>query len=120
MSNMSLYTSLTEYAKECINKYDTENVYIIDCKEILDHDGYDSQGPESNLWDLFVLYTSKVSGEDVIDFVDYYHWENWFVKDTIKGYTLQKTFNISMLRETPESSRKIIENRIIKMFGYYN
>jgi hypothetical protein len=114
-------SSLTEYAKECIDYYnDNESVYIIGYKEILEHDGYDIEGPKSDLWDLFILYTSKVSGEDVIDFVDWYHWENWFLKDTRKGYTLHKTFNMNKIRETPELSRKIIENKIIKMFGYYN
>jgi hypothetical protein len=115
------YERLSEYAKHCVDKYAENNtIYIIDYKEKLDHDGYDKDGPESDLWDLFIMYTSKVSGEDVLDFVDWYHWENWFTKDTVKGYTLHKTFNMNKLRQIPEGSRKIIENQIVKMFGYHN
>jgi hypothetical protein len=112
------YEILSEYGKECVDKYyKNDTICIIDYKEKLEHDGYDSYGPQSNLWDLFILYTSKDSGEYVIDFVDWFHWEDWFKKDTRKGYTLYKTYNMDKLREMPRVSRKIIENKIIDMFN---
>ena len=113
--------TISEYGKQCVEELQKDNnKYIIDYKETLDHDGYDSYGPKSDLWDLFVLYTSKISGEYTVDHVDWFHWENWYVNDLKKGYVLYYTFNMNKVRDTPESSRKIIENKIMKMFGYHN
>jgi hypothetical protein len=105
------YTTLTKYGIQCINKYEeNDNINIIDYQEKLDHDGYDKYGPESDLWDLFILYKNKVSGEH---FVDWYNWEDWYIKDSIKGYTLYNTFNMNELRNNKKS---IIEEKIFKMF----
>jgi hypothetical protein len=114
------YERLSEYGKQCIDKFqEDESIYIINYVEKLDHDGYDDQGPKSNLWDLYVLYTNSVNGEYVIEYVNWYHWENCFLKDTKKEYQLYETFNMNNVRSTPESSRKIIEHELIKLFGYY-
>jgi hypothetical protein len=112
------YESLSEYGKQCIDKVEEDKTkYIIKYIEKLDHDGYDSKGPESNLWDLYILYTNSDVGEYVVEYIDWYHWEDWFEKDTQKEYKLYKTFNMDNIRSTPESSRKIIENELIKLIG---
>jgi hypothetical protein len=106
---------ISEPAKICLSKLKEDKTkYIIDYKEILDHDGYDEYGPESNLWDFFILYTS--GGED---FVEWYHLEDWFLKDTSKEYTLNVTLNMNIIRNIEESLRKTLENKVVKMFGYY-
>ena len=49
---------------------------LIACREDLDHDGYDNEGPESDLWDLYLI-TKKGS-----DYIFYsLHWENWFRRE---------------------------------------
>jgi hypothetical protein len=40
-----------------------------DAYENLSHDGYDRDGPESNLWDLTLIYDSK----EIV-----YHREDWY------------------------------------------
>ena len=60
-------------AKSLIDNY-LSNKNIILAVEYLSHDGYDRHGPESNLWDLFII-------EEINDteFIIYdYHWEYWF------------------------------------------
>ncbi len=49
---------------------------LIACREELDHDGYDRYGPESDLWDLFLI--TKKEGEYIFYSL---HWENWFHND---------------------------------------
>jgi hypothetical protein len=112
------YELLSEYGKQCIDNFE-EDKYIINYVEKLSHDGYDKDGPESDLWDLYILYTHNDTGEYVIDYVDWYHFENWFSKDTKKEYTFCEKFNMNDIRSTPQHSRKIIENELIKLFGYY-
>ena len=58
--------------------------------ETLDHDGYDSDGPESDLWDLYIFFIDE-KGDVKVDF---YHWENWFTKDTVKKYNLWSTYDM--------------------------
>ncbi len=92
------------------NNYD----YVIKSVEKLDHDGYDSYGPQSDIWTLYVFY--EVRGEY---FVDYLSWENWFLDNTKEEYTLVKKYNF---REVIEGGgRTICEKNIITMFGrFYN
>jgi hypothetical protein len=50
------------------NLFKDIDIYIF--KEFLDHDGQDSDGYKSNLWDLYIIDS---------DFNVYnYHWEDWF------------------------------------------
>jgi len=46
--------------------------------ELLDHDGFDSMGPTSDLWDLYLI-SREESGEMV---VKQYHREEWFFDRT--------------------------------------
>lgn len=56
---------------------------IVAYLEELSHDGYDRDGPESDIWDLFLI-TLK----DEYYVFNFYHWENWFEEETIKKYEL--------------------------------
>ena len=56
---------------------------IVAYLEELSHDGYDRDGPESDIWDLFLI-TLK----DEYYVFHCYHWENWFEGETIKEYEL--------------------------------
>jgi hypothetical protein len=62
-------------------------------KEELSHDGYDSEGPKSDLYDLWVLTKTK---DDYI--IYYYHFENWFYGEE-KKYDLDKTYKLSKVRD---------------------
>ena len=65
--------NLSYDATSLIDNY-LSNKNIILAVEYLTHDGYDKYGPESNLWDLYII-------EDISynEFIIYnYHWEDWF------------------------------------------
>lgn len=56
-------------------EYDPVRVYdkVLSSVCTIGHDGYDSFGPESDLYDLYILY--KENGKK---YVVYWHRENWF------------------------------------------
>jgi hypothetical protein len=64
---------LSEMAKEILDvKF--KGAYIVDAYETLDHDGYDMDGPESNLWDLHIIVFEETLGYMFYHF----HCEDWF------------------------------------------
>ena len=64
---------LSSFKNANANKNANKNASIIYVKEKLSHDGYDSHGPESDLWDLtFIIELNN----DYLFY--YYHWEDWF------------------------------------------
>lgn len=67
------------------DNYDLKNIIRIKVK--LDHDGYDEDGPESDLWDLIIVH--KKGGKI---FTSIWHRENWFIKDVDDEYFLEKEF----------------------------
>lgn len=58
---------LTGQALEVIDSFEGD---ILNVKETLSHDGYDSLGPESNLWDLYIVDSNSKT--------HHYHREYWF------------------------------------------
>lgn len=71
-SYQSRYDYLSEPAEKFIQSLSSDEK-LIASHENLDHDGYDRYGPESDLWDLYLI-TKKGS-----DYIFYsLHWENWF------------------------------------------
>jgi hypothetical protein len=63
----------SNHAQEVLNIY-SGGYTLVDYYEVLSHDGTDSEGyPESNIWDLFVLYSH---GKEY--YVDHWSWEEWF------------------------------------------
>jgi hypothetical protein len=55
---------------------DSKDKVFLGALQHVDHDGYDEEGPESNLYDLYVFYRNEC-GEIM---VDNYHYENWYQK----------------------------------------
>ena len=86
-------------ANECIenfkqNMFETKKVFI-DCCEVLDHDGYDEDGPQSDLWDLYIIFLNE-HGEKK---VDYFHREDWYDTDTDIKYIYCEEYDISILKK---------------------
>ena len=65
----SKWIETTIEARNIIRLYDN----VDDYNENVSHDGYDSHGPVSDLWDLSITY--KKDGKLM---TDTYHRENWF------------------------------------------
>ena len=56
----------------------------------LGHDGYDCHGPESNLWDLEVIYIDNNDNDNKL-YRDWWHAENWFHPGKEEQFELYKT-----------------------------
>ena len=68
---------------------------VVAFKEDLYHDGYDEQGPKSDLWDLYII--SLEHGK----YIYYnYHWENWFSPLDEHIYELHYTSPVDKLPPT--------------------
>jgi hypothetical protein len=67
------YTVLSDFTKN----------NIIFLQELVSHDGYDKYGPESNLWDLYIIVEIN---NDYIYY--YYHWEDWYRENQDEEYDL--------------------------------
>lgn len=64
---------------------------FICAKSILSHDGYDSWGPESNIYDIIIVY-KNLDSEEII--VDNWHAEYWYHEDDISfGLVYQDTYS---------------------------
>ena len=70
VNKYSKWIATTMEAKNIIKTYGN-NIY--NYHESVTHDGYDLQGPVSDLWDLLIFYN-----KDGNVMVDSYHRENWF------------------------------------------
>jgi hypothetical protein len=78
---------LSSDAESLINNY-LSNKNIILAIEYLTHDGYDRHGPESNLWDLYII--EDISNNDFI--IYNYHWEDWF---RCKNFNEEKEYELT-------------------------
>ena len=58
--------------------------------EELSHDGYDMDGPESNLFDLYIIYHKNNKY-----YMDAWHREDWFVEVTPEPYELYERFEVT-------------------------
>jgi hypothetical protein len=82
----------TKHADICLKKFIEENKEkkLVNYSERVDHDGYDREGPKSNLWDLYVFYQN--SRNEMM--VDFYHREDWF-SGKEEEYSLWGTYTLS-------------------------
>ena len=84
------YKNLSDEASNILSVFKDKNIIYL--KEYLSHDGYDSLGPESNLWDLHII----IELNDDYIFYDY-HWEDWYCENQVNEYTLwQPEINLSL------------------------
>lgn len=77
----------SNYAKKLLNT-EFKNNTILYKNEVLTHDGYDDFGPESNIYDLYLVVKNDKNQ------IDYYHYnmENWFNQD-------ENTLNYILLKK---------------------
>ena len=60
--------------------------------ENLSHDGFDNYGPESDIWDLYIIDKNYMLYQ--------YHWEDWFTtKKTEKKYELLSVKHLSEMSD---------------------
>ncbi len=85
---------LSPQANEIIQQFDPQT--IIDYREELSHDGYDVNGPESNLWDLFIL-----TYDNDRYFLSVYHDEDWFQNQS-RHYALELKLPVTTLYDYSE------------------
>ena len=97
-------------AESLINNYLLDKNIII-AIEYLAHDGYDKYGPESNLWDIYVV--EDISNNEFI--IYNYHWEDWFRRN---NNCEEKEFNLTnyelYLKENLLDAKKYILSCIEK------
>lgn len=77
---------LSKYSKigqEFLNKEINNYQNVVRIFETKDHDGYDEDGPKSNLWDIYIVFKNN---NDLI--YHNYHHEEWFCKNDEKKYNL--------------------------------
>jgi hypothetical protein len=72
------------------------------CYEILSHDGYDNYGPESDIWDLFIIDDKYM--------LYHYHWENWFT--TEKPEKKYELLSIKYLSEMSDYQYDVLNSHI--------
>ena len=79
---------LSYKANEVLSIFTKENIVYV--REILSHDGYNSFGPESDLWDLYLIIKEN---DDYIYY--HYRWENWFLKEIEDDYEVYQETKLS-------------------------
>ena len=88
MSVFIKYKDITNKATAILSYFRKKN--IIYSEEMLSHDGYDEFGPESNLWNLYIVV------EINNDYIFYhYHWEDWFSNNQHEYILFQPKIKLS-------------------------
>jgi hypothetical protein len=82
-------------------------------KEELSHDGFDKDGPKSNLYDLWIL---EKTYDDYI--IHLYHYENWFNSKYNNQYKLVDSYKLSKLSNN--STSKYIYNKLLEFADLTN
>ena len=91
------------YTSKCdeLIKESFKNAELMLIDEKLSHDGFDIEGPKSDLWDLWIL--EKTSDDYLLH---NFHWENWFCKGD-KDLKYEFEFN------------EVMKNSISLVYGVY-
>ena len=80
----SIYSNINSYYKENIIKN------LVCVESCLSHDGYDEFGPESNIYDIYIVHKSQDS-EDFL--VDNWHAEYWYHEDEVLFELYQRIYS---------------------------
>ena len=104
-------STLSEEAnKLLLNKQHSDDFHVF--METLEHDGYDEDGPTSNLWDLYLV---QVESTDEKSVVWHFHREEWFgwnteddQGDNKKYRFVQKTF-LAVLGEDEDRQFSLLQ-----------
>ncbi len=81
---MNVKYNVSYEAKNVLKNY--RNLEILDVKESLSHDGYDMEGPKSNIWDLYITFKNNKNNK----ITDNWHYEQWFCINDQTQYYLYK------------------------------
>lgn len=82
VSNYNINTKkLSDAAYNVLSDFTKNNIIFL--QELVSHDGYDRYGPESNLWDLYII--AEINNDYIYY---YYHWEDWYCENQDKEYDL--------------------------------
>ena len=101
---MSSYSS---NASKIIESFEKSNIEFV--KEIIEHDGYDEYGPESNLYTLYII--TKESNKTFTVYRYYYeYWYGSFQNDY--SYSLEVKSNINNITLYDLSKLKSFLNEI--------
>ena len=111
-TTMRSVSTLTTFAKEIqeIQKYHQNSLQERkECcgvlfHETLDHDGYDEEGPNSNLWDLYVIEVRETNEGST---VHHYHREEWYSRKEsfLEPYQFVETIPLLKIWDLDLSSR---------------
>ena len=101
------------YTSKCdeLIKESFKNAELMLIEEKLSHDGFDIEGPKSDLWDLWIL--EKTSDDYLLH---NFHWENWFCKgDKDLKYEFEFTNCLSeVIVNEDMKNRTYIYNRFLE------
>lgn len=73
---------LTQYANDLIEFEYPDWINIFSVYETVRHDCFDEYGPQTDIWDLYIVY-ENYNGERL---VDKWSWEDWFNPMQPTGY----------------------------------
>lgn len=73
---------LSQHGNDIIDFIYPDWINIFAVYEDLNHDGYDEDGPESNIWDLYIYYETP----EGLRVIDNWHWEDWYSTIGEQGY----------------------------------
>lgn len=101
----TITSNLDKYCKEAIYTHYSE-IKLIKVSEDVSHDGYDREGPQSNLFDLSVLYCSQGNY-----YLDQWHREDWFCLKEPEPYSLFARYRLeeSLVEKLVNSTDNKIE-----------
>ena len=89
---------------------------VISVVEDLHHDGYDAEGPESDLWDFYVIFK-----DDAKEYrVDVYHREDWFTGKIESYERIRENVPLNVVLGggwIHERLRQRIQNTIVNLKG---
>lgn len=104
------------YAKTILQSFfrnpDHSNYLILHVEETLRHDGFDIFGPESNLWDLFLLVVNTKTG--VLKTMQY-HWEDWFDTTENLGYAPEPIYEKILSYKKPKTKQLATTHEVLPL-----
>ena len=99
---------MDEIEINCLKKYLIEGDELLYCKTFISHDGYDDEGPKSNLYNfkVFIKRKNKI-------LYDIFHREDWFRKGERGEEYFPLKFSIQPYDENDYAFEKSL-NELIK------
>jgi hypothetical protein len=81
----------SKFADICLEEFKkNKKKTLVNYYEKVDHDGFNSYGPKSILWDLYIFYLDDTG----CTMVDFYHREEWFLSGEQEKYLWCGMYNL--------------------------